>query len=137
MQADGRAWRFVANRGEVEAMLERETRDKKGVVHGGTLNPTSVDFVEQLRIIHSTKILIGLHGAGLTHVLFLPRDGVLLELLPPTHMLDHFMKLSRWSAHEYISNSYDILQSTGTSEHYNIDTNRLAEVLRQHIKSPR
>ena len=33
-----------------------------------------VPFDKQLKIIRTTDILIGIHGAGLTHMLFLPGD---------------------------------------------------------------
>lgn len=38
------------------------------------------DFVQQLEIIADTDILIGIHGAGLTHLLFLPDWAVIFEL---------------------------------------------------------
>ncbi|XP_030062067.1 EGF domain-specific O-linked N-acetylglucosamine transferase isoform X2 [Microcaecilia unicolor] len=37
-------------------------------------------FLEQLRITHSSDIFIGIHGAGLTHLLFLPDWAVVFEL---------------------------------------------------------
>ncbi|XP_064485257.1 EGF domain-specific O-linked N-acetylglucosamine transferase-like isoform X2 [Ornithodoros turicata] len=37
-------------------------------------------FVEQIAVSANTDILIGMHGAGLTHVLFQPDWGVLFEL---------------------------------------------------------
>uniref|UniRef100_A0A8D0B5J0 EGF domain-specific O-linked N-acetylglucosamine transferase n=1 Tax=Salvator merianae TaxID=96440 RepID=A0A8D0B5J0_SALMN len=37
-------------------------------------------FKEQLRITHNTDIFIGIHGAGLTHLLFLPDWAVIFEL---------------------------------------------------------
>nr|CAG4645397.1 EOG090X02IK [Lynceus sp. MCZ IZ 141354] len=40
----------------------------------------STDFVEQLKIIHDSDILIGMHGAGLTHSLFLPDWAAVFEL---------------------------------------------------------
>ncbi|KAI1278719.1 EGF domain-specific O-linked N-acetylglucosamine transferase [Halotydeus destructor] len=40
----------------------------------------STPFQEQLEIIANTDILIGMHGAGLTHCLFLPDWAVLFEL---------------------------------------------------------
>lgn len=40
----------------------------------------SMTFLEQLKITHSTDILVGVHGDGLTHTLFLPDWGSLLEL---------------------------------------------------------
>uniref|UniRef100_A0A182SDA0 EGF domain-specific O-linked N-acetylglucosamine transferase n=1 Tax=Anopheles maculatus TaxID=74869 RepID=A0A182SDA0_9DIPT len=39
-----------------------------------------VSFVEQLRITRNTDIFIGMHGAGLTHLLFLPKWATLFEL---------------------------------------------------------
>lgn len=37
---------------------------------------------DQLQLINDTHILVGMHGAGLAHALFLPRGGGLLELFP-------------------------------------------------------
>lgn len=37
-------------------------------------------FKQQLEIIRNTDILVGMHGAGLTHVLFLPRWATVFEL---------------------------------------------------------
>lgn len=39
-----------------------------------------MDFTEQLQIISDTDILIGIHGAGLTHLMFLPDWAVVFEL---------------------------------------------------------
>ncbi|XP_049588591.1 EGF domain-specific O-linked N-acetylglucosamine transferase [Syngnathus scovelli] len=39
-----------------------------------------VAFLEQLRITHNSDIFIGMHGAGLTHLLFLPDWAVVFEL---------------------------------------------------------
>lgn len=41
---------------------------------------SNILFRDQLKIIHNTDILIGMHGAGLTHLLFLPKWGALFEL---------------------------------------------------------
>lgn len=37
-------------------------------------------FLEQMKIVANTDVLIGMHGAGLTHCIFLPDYGVLFEL---------------------------------------------------------
>ncbi|XP_044307922.1 EGF domain-specific O-linked N-acetylglucosamine transferase isoform X1 [Varanus komodoensis] len=39
-----------------------------------------LEFKEQLQITHNTDIFIGMHGAGLTHLLFLPDWAVIFEL---------------------------------------------------------
>lgn len=38
------------------------------------------EFTEQLSVIQETDILIGMHGAGLTHLLFLPDWAAVFEL---------------------------------------------------------
>ncbi len=37
-------------------------------------------FLEQIRVTHISDIFIGMHGAGLTHLLFLPDWAVIFEL---------------------------------------------------------
>lgn len=37
-------------------------------------------FTEQLEIIRNTDIFIGIHGAGLTHLLFLPKWATVFEM---------------------------------------------------------
>jgi len=43
-------------------------------------NSHRLSFTEQLRITRNTDIFIGMHGAGLTHFLFLPDWAVAFEL---------------------------------------------------------
>ncbi len=38
------------------------------------------DFLPQLRVVRRTDNLVGVHGAGLTHLLFLPDWGTVFEL---------------------------------------------------------
>ena len=42
------------------------------------------DFKQQLQLVVSADILIGMHGAGLTHTLFLAKHAALIELIHPT-----------------------------------------------------
>ncbi|MBN3296612.1 EOGT transferase, partial [Amia calva] len=39
-----------------------------------------IPFLEQIKITHNSDIFIGMHGAGLTHLLFLPDWAVIFEL---------------------------------------------------------
>ncbi|KAK1799549.1 hypothetical protein P4O66_000430 [Electrophorus voltai] len=39
-----------------------------------------MSFLEQIRVTHNSDIFIGMHGAGLTHLLFLPDWAVIFEL---------------------------------------------------------
>ncbi|XP_069142595.1 EGF domain-specific O-linked N-acetylglucosamine transferase-like isoform X1 [Argopecten irradians] len=40
----------------------------------------NMDFKDQMQISHNSDIFIGIHGAGLTHMLFQPDWGVVMEL---------------------------------------------------------
>lgn len=67
---------------------------------------TLIDFegmapAAQLQIINQTDVLVGQHGAGLTHLLFLHDDAVLVELNNRNTPLEHFKKLSRGIGREY------------------------------------
>lgn len=46
---------------------------------------TAMSFPEQLRVIRDTDVLVGVHGAGLTHTMFMrEKMGVIVELQPET-----------------------------------------------------
>ncbi|KAK7485100.1 hypothetical protein BaRGS_00023640 [Batillaria attramentaria] len=81
-----------------ENELMREV--KKVVGPGDRVQGLQLDALpmkQQLEKIASTDILIGMHGAGLSHTLFLPQHGGLLELYPPDmnwHL--HFASMASW-----------------------------------------
>ncbi len=56
---------------------------------------------EQLRIINQTDVLIGQHGAGLSHLLFLHDNAALVELNSANLLLPHFRLLSERTGREY------------------------------------
>lgn len=64
-------------------------------VKGVQLDLLSVE--EQVRMASSTDVLIGMHGAGLSHTLFLPKHAALIELFPADHsMVSHFQYIANW-----------------------------------------
>lgn len=59
---------------------------------------------QQLEIITATDILVGMHGAGMSHILFLPKHAGCFELFPEYY--DHllfFEAFSRWRGTKYVS----------------------------------
>ena len=76
-------------------ILARQTRFRR-IINLGTLEKTLIDtneyeitiapfthnvpFKEQLQIMQNTDILVGIHGAGLAHMLFLPDWAAVFEL---------------------------------------------------------
>ncbi|KAJ0023388.1 hypothetical protein NQD34_003287 [Periophthalmus magnuspinnatus] len=73
-QVEGMCWAFVlqlVNALKTVPLLEVNVVDYKY---------KDVSFLEQLRITHNSDVFIGMHGAGLTHLLFLPDWAVIFEL---------------------------------------------------------
>jgi len=56
---------------------------------------------QQLRIIRETDLLIGIHGAGLTHTMFLPPGAALFEILPGNVGKRGFRNLAQMLGHGY------------------------------------
>ncbi|KAH6711267.1 hypothetical protein BKA61DRAFT_613384 [Leptodontidium sp. MPI-SDFR-AT-0119] len=72
------------------------------------LKTQSIDFAamtfgEQLKIVRDTDILVGVHGAGLTHGMFLREGSVMVELLPDTLNYKGFRNLAGLVGDTYLS----------------------------------
>ena len=64
-------------------------------VHGAQLD--AFNMHTQLSLISAADILVGMHGAGLTHALFLPPHGGLVDIRPQKWQgRDHFEEIARW-----------------------------------------
>ena len=62
----------------------------------------------QLEIIRSTDILIGMHGAGMTHTVFLPQHAAVLEIFPKGFKFGRpwyicYEKIAQWRGLKYAS----------------------------------
>jgi hypothetical protein len=58
---------------------------------------------EQIQIMSQTDILVGMHGAGLSHILFLPKHAGCFEIFPNYQEDFIFFKaFSRWRGTKYI-----------------------------------
>jgi len=62
-----------------------------------------IPFSAQLRLVASSDVLVGMHGAALSHSVFLPPWSSLLELHPRGQRWQCFKHLSEWSGHEYFA----------------------------------
>ena len=74
----------------------------------------SLSFADQLKTVQSTDILVGVHGAGLTHCLFLRSPSALVEILPPGFNHKGFRNMASALGHRYFT--------THASEHANYTT---------------
>lgn len=99
----GMVHRKIFNEGEIfKAIYEKYP----SVCVNGLLLET-MPMKEQLKYIVNTDILIGMHGAGLTHALFLPKTAGLIELFPMNFrkQFQHhglFQAIARWRHLKYL-----------------------------------
>lgn len=74
-------FRNILNENELLAALKKNKNyDVKRVKYSGTQSKYIRDFRQQLNHTRNSDIFIGMHGAGLTHLLFLPDWAVVFEL---------------------------------------------------------
>jgi protein O-GlcNAc transferase len=61
----------------------------------------AMDFKTQIQLIQDTDILVGVHGAGLTHILYLPPRAVVIEIMPLGLQYEGFRNLARLRRLQY------------------------------------
>jgi capsular polysaccharide biosynthesis protein len=89
-------------------------------------------LLKQIQLMSETKTLIGLHGAGLTNMIFMPKGGNIVELrnqYDGSFLVNCFFNLSGELGHNYF---YTTNESTDKRVHYGnfqIDILKLVHVL--------
>lgn len=100
----------------------------------------TLPFSQQLDIIHRTDILVDVHGAGLTHSMFLPPRSAVVESLAHGSTHKGFRNLAEMLEHRYFSNhgiECPMYETTGHWQ-YNevcIEVDQLMDILRVAIIS--
>lgn len=56
---------------------------------------------EQVRAIQDASVIIGAHGAGLTHIVSASPNAVILEIISSKFRRPHFALIARWKGLEY------------------------------------
>ncbi|CAO2835689.1 unnamed protein product [Amaranthus hypochondriacus] len=56
---------------------------------------------EQIRAVEDASVIIGAHGAGLTHVVSALPESVILEIISSQFQRPHFQLISQWKGLEY------------------------------------
>jgi protein O-GlcNAc transferase len=93
--------RKISNEDQVVKALEEVSRGRASF---SSVQLETMTFKEQVELMYSkTNILIGVHGAGLSHTVFLPPEAILIELLPESiKSFTYFRNLAKQSNHIYI-----------------------------------
>jgi len=110
--------RKIANEARLIDYVRATMSDELGAVRGVQIDALSMH--DQLRLIVDADILVGVHGAGLTHAIFLPRGAGLLELSPNVLWAsnEHFEAIASWRRLTFLRwTNYDVAlenESQGT-----------------------
>ncbi|KAK3596442.1 hypothetical protein CHS0354_033405 [Potamilus streckersoni] len=100
----GNAERKIFNEGEVLAALKALIPNS--IVSGRVMDSSPME--DQLIWISETDILVGVHGAGMTHTLFLPKHAGIFEIFPQNFKSTRswycvYEAVARWRSLSYIS----------------------------------
>ncbi|OAX78660.1 hypothetical protein ACJ72_07031 [Emergomyces africanus] len=97
-------------------------------------------FSEQIQLVRRSDILAGVHGAGLTHGIFLPPRSTIAEILPPTLKHKGFRNLAGMMGHKYFSSHGTEHQINDTKKSWQaddvfIEEDRFMNLLELAVKS--
>ncbi|KAF9458387.1 hypothetical protein BDZ94DRAFT_1173734 [Collybia nuda] len=109
-QGGGRRLRQDDHDGLVNALKELE---RAGLCHFHVPQMEKMSLNEQLQLIAKTTILVGVHGNGMTHQLFMPsspRSTVIEIMYPPSYVFDYEM-LARNVGHRHYAVWNDTLHT--------------------------
>jgi hypothetical protein len=104
----GPARLYVSRRDSTRRSMTNEERlEDHLAAKGFTIAVLSnLSLAEKIALFQSAKVVVGAHGAGLTHVLFGTPGSVLLDIIPVSPIVyrgrRHFLKLSRIRRVHYV-----------------------------------
>ena len=95
---------FVLRKIHNEARLIRYVRRKMPEIAVRGVQIDALPMRDQLQAVVNADILVGVHGAGLAHAVFLPRGAGLLELAPNSMWAGnkHFEAIASWRGLAYL-----------------------------------
>lgn len=92
---NGQIVRRLDNEDEIVTALEAKAGQANLHMLNGLFSAMSMK--EQVQAALDSCVIVGAHGAGLTHILFAPPGVHMLELQPPAFQRPHFIAYSTWS----------------------------------------
>ncbi|KAJ5777759.1 DUF563 domain-containing protein [Penicillium odoratum] len=99
----------------------------------------AISYKDQLQIIQESDILAGVHGAGLTHGIFLPPGSAMVEILPPGLNHKGFRNVASLRGHNYFSTHASeppsVHEGDWHSEDVYLDVERFTSVMNVAIKA--
>jgi capsular polysaccharide biosynthesis protein len=89
--------RRLDNEDEIVQALQKRAGNEGGglVLLNGQFS--SMSLRQQVQAAQAACVMVGAHGAGLSHILFSPPGVHMLELQPPAFQRPHFIAYSTWA----------------------------------------
>ena len=97
----GKVGRKIANEGQIVEHLKNTLSSENFNIRESQMDLLA--FESQLDSVVWTDIMIGMHGAGLTHALFLNKKSALIELRPFWARGHHFEAIAKWRNLHYLT----------------------------------
>ena len=74
----------------------------------------TLDFDRQIALFAGAEVVLAVHGAGCTNMLFAPRGACLIELHPAGHLPDFYVHLTRLRGQDHMSLGGAATRAVGT-----------------------
>ena len=127
--------RVFADEEALEAVIRRQSAH---LGHFEVLDLATLSFRDQLEKLRSTNVLIGAHGAGLMHVIFLADEAVLVEIHPSYRVDRHFRLAARMADKIYLPLRSSLpVTCSGSSDAIAVDTKEFHSVLDAAVRLAR
>lgn len=99
---------FIERRGTRKLVdMDQHVAALRSRLHAHTeirvLNMESLPLAEQVQSVRDSDVLVGVHGAGLTHAIWLRKHSVVVEILPAEFQHKGFRNLAGALGHGYFS----------------------------------
>ena len=117
--------RIFANENEIFAMLSAAGTGVSTV----RSDMSRLPFKDQVELARRSNILVGAHGAGLMHALFLADEAVVVEIFPPFRRDQHFRNIVRLAGKIYIPYHAERVTCVAKSSNIHVDVNDLKVVV--------
>ena len=106
---DANFQRVLSNQNDVVQALRQEFP----ATNITTTYMENIPICEQIEMVHSADVLMGVHGAGLVHSWWLQEDALLFELVPPSQKGNpSFKTLTKLTGRRY----FDLIISSGSHQ---------------------
>jgi Glycosyltransferase 61 len=135
---------FVSRVGATHRRLLNETEAAQALGREAGVELVSTDgmsLADEIALFRSAELVVGGHGAGLTNLVFAPRGTRVVDLAPSTYWDSLFAQAASVMGHSYAlvrGRSMGLRLGVPASLHnFEIDVDRLVEVVRSAVDSPR